>query len=142
MISHASGFGRSNIVKMALLPKAVCRFNLIPIKFPMKFFTELEHIIQIFIWICVETLKTQNFQSNPERGGKKKKKKKKSRSLPLPEFRRYSRATAIKTAGYKNRHMDQQNRVNREHRSKPRHLQSVNLQQRKQEYKMRKRKSL
>ena len=59
-----SWIGRINIVKIAVLLKAIYRFSLICIKLPMAFFTELK--FKIFT-ICMETQKTSNSQSNLEK---------------------------------------------------------------------------
>ena len=62
-----SWIGRINTVKMTILTKAIYRFNAIPIKLSMAFFTELE---QKNLKIYMETKKTPNSQSSLE--GKKR----------------------------------------------------------------------
>ena len=45
-----SWIGRINIIKMAILPKAMYRFNAIPIRVPMTYFTDRKQTFQNFIW--------------------------------------------------------------------------------------------
>jgi hypothetical protein len=107
-----SWIGRINILKMAGLTKAMCRFSAISIHIPTQFFTDLERTILNFLWKN-KTKQNKTKQKKPRIAKTILNNKRISGGITISDLKLYYRAIVIKTTWYwyRNRHTDQWDRI-------------------------------